>query len=240
MPFAQLGLRAGAFLVLPARRSDRRLRHQSGARAERHGPRRSSRSAPELIARSDWTRHEVTATLRGSYTAYDQTPELDRPAFDGKVTGRLDVTRNTALIGEGTLIVGTDNPGSPNVQAGLTRFPIYTTLGGTFGLTQRFNRIEVTAKGDGRAHRVPGLAVHRRHHRQQRRPRLQSLRRHAAHELRSDAGAQAVRRGRRRHARARSRSSTASACSATRPAGPLKGGTTFEFSRMLTGEAAIG
>jgi hypothetical protein len=33
------------------------------------------------------------------------------------------------------------------VQAGLTRFPIYTTLGGTFGLTQRFNRIEVTAKG---------------------------------------------------------------------------------------------
>ena len=103
--------------------------------------------SPELIARSDWTRHEVTATLRGSYTAYDKTPELDRPAFDGKVTGRLDVTRNTALIGEGILIVGTDNPGSPNVQAGLTRFPIYTTLGGTFGLTQRFNRVEVTVKG---------------------------------------------------------------------------------------------
>ena len=89
----------------------------------------------------------MTATLRGSYTAYDRTPELDRPAFDGKVTGRLDVTRNTALIGEGILIVGTDNPGSPNVQAGLTRFPIYTTLGGTFGLTQRFNRVEVTVKG---------------------------------------------------------------------------------------------
>ena len=57
------------------------------------------------------------------------------------------MTRETALIGEGMLIVGTDNPGSPNVQAGLTRFPIYTTLGGTFGLTQRFNRVEVTAKG---------------------------------------------------------------------------------------------
>ena len=33
------------------------------------------------------------------------------------------------------------------MQAGLTRFPIYTTLGGTFGVTQRFNRLEVTAKG---------------------------------------------------------------------------------------------
>ena len=36
--------------------------------------------APEVIAKSDWTRHEITATLRGSYTAYDKTPELDRPA----------------------------------------------------------------------------------------------------------------------------------------------------------------
>ena len=103
--------------------------------------------APELLARSDWVRHEVTATLRGSYTAYSQTPELDRPAFDGRITGRLDVTRNTALIGEGWLIVGTDNPGSPNVQAGLMRFPIYTTLGGSLGLLQRFNRVEVAVKG---------------------------------------------------------------------------------------------
>ena len=49
----------------------------------------------------------MTATLRGSYTAYGATPELDRPAFDGKVTGRLDVSRNTALIGEGTLVLAT-------------------------------------------------------------------------------------------------------------------------------------
>ena len=33
------------------------------------------------------------------------------------------------------------------MQAGLTRFPIFTTLGGTFGVTQRFNRVEVTVKG---------------------------------------------------------------------------------------------
>ena len=144
--FAPLGLRTGAFLVLPS------LEVTGGYDtnpARVPGGKASSlvTVSPELIARSDWTRHEVTATLRGSYTAYDRTPELDRPAFDGKVTGRLDVTRDTALIGEGTLIVGTDNPGSPNVQAGLTRFPIYTTLGGTFGLTQRFNRVDVTVKG---------------------------------------------------------------------------------------------
>ena len=144
--FAQLGLRTGAFLVLPAVEI-------IGGYDTNPGRTLNGRAsplitvAPELLARSDWVRHEVTATLRGSYTAYSQTPELDRPAFDGRVTGRLDVTRDTALIGEGLAIVGTDNPGSPNVQAGLVRFPIYTTLGGSLGVLQRFNRVEVAVKG---------------------------------------------------------------------------------------------
>jgi hypothetical protein len=145
-PYTQLGLRGGAFLVLPAVEVtggyDTNPARVPNARASFFGT-----VAPEVLAKSDWTRHEVTAALRGSYTTYDQTPELDRPSLDGKVTGRLDVLRNTSLIGEGTLIVGTDNPGSPNVQAGVTRFPIYTTLGASAGVTQRFNRIEVTAKG---------------------------------------------------------------------------------------------
>jgi hypothetical protein len=144
--FAQLGLRAGAFLVSPAVEIiggyDTNPARTPGGR-----PSALITVAPELLAKSDWSRHEVTAVLRGSYTAYSQTPELDRPAFDGKLAGRLDVTRNTALTGEGTLIVGTDNPGSPNVQAGLARFPIYTTLGGSLGLLQRFNRVEVAVKG---------------------------------------------------------------------------------------------
>ncbi len=144
--FAQLGVRAGAFLVSPA------VEVYGGydtnpARTPGGRPSAFVTVSPELIAKSDWQRHEVTATLRGSYTAYGQTPELDRPSADGKITGRLDVTRDTAIIGEGTLVVGTDNPGSPNVQAGLARFPIFTTLGSSLGVQQRFNRIEVTAKG---------------------------------------------------------------------------------------------
>src|SRR5262249_55374825 len=143
---AQLGLRTGAFVVSPAVEIiggyDTNPARTPNGRASP-----LITIAPELLAKSDWSRHEVTATLRGSYTAYSATPELDRRSRDGKVTGRLDVTRNTALIGEGTVVVGTDNPGSPNVQVGLVRFPIYTTLGGSLGLTQRFNRVEVAVKG---------------------------------------------------------------------------------------------
>jgi hypothetical protein len=45
------------------------------------------------------------------------------------------------------LRVATDNPGSPNIQAGLARYPVYTTLGGTFGVDQNFNRLQLSAGG---------------------------------------------------------------------------------------------
>ncbi len=114
------------------------------------------RIAPELLIATDWERHAIIADLRGSFTGYGQTfPSttgtaspapivLDRPDFTGKVDGRLDVTRDTRLLGELRLRVGTDNPGSPNIQAGLSKYPIYTTVGGSAGVEQNFNRLQVT------------------------------------------------------------------------------------------------
>ena len=145
-PFSQLGIRYGAFLVLPA--VEVTGGYDTGPGRVPGAPSSSFVVvAPELNVRSDWQRHEFTAALRGSYTTYQQVPELDRPTFDGKIAGRIDVTQNTRILLEGIGLLGTDNPGSPNVQAGLSRFPIYTTVGGTFGIAQRFNRLEVTAKG---------------------------------------------------------------------------------------------
>jgi hypothetical protein len=116
--------------------------------------------APEFLAVSDWDRHALVADLRGSFTGYgNQLPSsidggispaptnLDRPDFTGHVDGRLDVSRDTHITSEVRLRVSTDNPGSPNIQAGLASYPIYTTLGGTFGVDQNFNRLEVAAGG---------------------------------------------------------------------------------------------
>jgi hypothetical protein len=113
--------------------------------------------SPEFLAVSDWERHALVADLRGSFTGYggnltpnaDGTPlsaplDVDRPNFIGHVDGRLDVSRDTRLTAQGRLLVSTDNPGSPNVQAGLAKYPIYTTVGGTFGFDQNFNRLEVS------------------------------------------------------------------------------------------------
>jgi hypothetical protein len=113
--------------------------------------------APEFLAVSDWERHALVADLRGSFTGYGNTfpppndgtissapTNVDRPDFTGHVDGRLDVTHDTRLLAQMRLRVATDNPGSPNVQAGLAKFPVYTTLGGTFGFDQNFNRLQIS------------------------------------------------------------------------------------------------
>ena len=116
--------------------------------------------APEFLAVSDWERHALVADLRGSFTGYGNTfppptdgtissapVDIDRPDFTGHVDGRLDVTHDTRLLGQARLRVSTDNPGSPNIQAGLARYPVYTTLGGTLGVDQNFNRLQISAGG---------------------------------------------------------------------------------------------
>ena len=50
-----------------------------------------------------------------------------------------------ACSAQARLRVATDNPGSPNVQAGLARYPVYATFGGTFGVDQNFNRLQLSA-----------------------------------------------------------------------------------------------
>jgi len=114
--------------------------------------------APEFLAVSDWDRHALVADLRGSFTGYGNSlppiidgavspapTNIDRPDFTGHIDGRLDVSRDTHLTSELRLLVSTDNPGSPNIQAGLARYPIYTTLGGTLGVDQNFNRLDFYA-----------------------------------------------------------------------------------------------
>ena len=156
-PFGAVGDHAGSFLLKGAVELSAGYDTNPGRLAVPQGS-PFILVAPEFLAVSDWERHAVVADLRGSFTTYgnnltpnaDGTPlsapiDLDRPAFTGHVDGRLDVSRDTRLTAQGRLLVATDNPGSPNVQAGLARYPIYTTVGGTFGFDQNFNRLQVSA-----------------------------------------------------------------------------------------------
>jgi hypothetical protein len=145
-PFEPTGIHAGSFFLRPA------IEVLGGydTNATRTTRARGSSVlivAPELQARSDWSRHELKADLRGSYTAYGSTPSENRPFLDARVAGRVDVTRQTRLDLEGRYLIATDNPGSPDIPAGLARLPTYETVGATAGVAHRFNRLELALKG---------------------------------------------------------------------------------------------
>jgi hypothetical protein len=148
-PYAPLGIRAGAFDLFPA------VELIGGYNTD-PGQIPNGKAAwfytvaPELRTQSNWSRHELKVDLRGSYIGYspDETPSLNRPYLNGRVDGRIDVTHDSRVDLAGRVLVSTDNPGSPNLQAGLAKLPIYTTGGGTVGVGQRFNRFDVSIKGD--------------------------------------------------------------------------------------------
>ncbi len=148
-PYAQLGIRAGSFIFFPA--IDFIGGYSTNPGHEQGGPAAWLYTiAPELRGQSDWSRHELRVDLRSSYIGYtpDQTPTLSRPYLNTKVDGRIDVIQDTRIDLGGRVLVSTDNPGSPNLQAGLAKLPIYVVGGFAAGLGQRFNRFDISIKGD--------------------------------------------------------------------------------------------
>ncbi len=148
-PYAALGVRAGAFTLYPAIELTGGY-DTNAAQAAGGAAAKLYTVAPELQAQSNWLRHELKADLRGSYTGYspDQTPTLSRSAFNGKIDGRVDVTKFTRIDLGARALVSADNPSSPNLTAGLAKLPLFVTGGGDVGLGQRFNRFDISVKGD--------------------------------------------------------------------------------------------
>jgi hypothetical protein len=146
-PFDPLGIQVGAFNFKPAfdyaRGFDTNPARNSGPPAQSSW---FNIYTTDLLAVSNWDRHQVIATLRGSYATYDTMHALDRPNVDARLNTRIDVTRETQLLLEGRYLLFTDYPGSPNVQAGIAHLPLATDLGTTIGIGQQFNRLDVTLK----------------------------------------------------------------------------------------------
>jgi len=147
--YSPLGIRGGSFIFFPA--VELSAAYASNPSAVPHGAGSPYFVvAPELLVQSDWSRHSLTASIVSSYTDYTNgsfVPSLNRPYLNSKIDGRIDVTHDTQIVLENRVLVSTDNPGSPNLPAGLASLPIDTTLGGTLGVVQAFNRLIVSLKG---------------------------------------------------------------------------------------------
>jgi hypothetical protein len=146
-PYAPLGLRLGGFMVHSA--VEVRNGYDTNPNRSPTGstPSWFAEIAPELHARSEWSRHEVSADLLASYSWFPATQLANRPNIDAKLNGRFDIGTHDRIDTQGRFLLTTDYPGSPNLPFDIARLPIYTDLGGTVGYGHTFNRFDVELKG---------------------------------------------------------------------------------------------
>ena len=101
---------------------------------------------------SDFSSNSLTASLRGGYSDYFSVSSANRPDAVGVVDGRLDVTRDLSLNAEGRFAIETQRPGSPNLQTGIANAfvvgrPLITSYGGTLGIADQINRLGLSLRG---------------------------------------------------------------------------------------------
>jgi hypothetical protein len=250
-PFGAIGDYAGGFLVKSAVEMSGGYDTNPARTFEPHGLPLWV-VAPEFLALSDWERHALVADLRGSFTGYGGTLQpsidglanpapvnIDRPDFTGHVDGRLDVTHDFDLTAQTRLRVATDNPGSPNIQAGLARYPVFATFGGTFGFDQRFNRLQISggAAADRTIYQNSTLTDGETAANDDRNFNQYGGVSRASYELKPGLKPFVEAEGDTRvHDQALDRNGFARDSNG----GYVKGGTSFEFTRLLTGELAVG
>lgn len=149
-PYAPVGLRVGNINLFPVigesigydsnpNRVDRTSAGSKGSFV--------SQTEGELKIQSDWSRHELTGSLRGAYDEYPDQRSANRPEGAGNVALRLDVLRDTIVTTEGHYQLDTQRSDSPDLNAVVRERPIVNTEGGSVGVTQKFNRLALTLRG---------------------------------------------------------------------------------------------
>ncbi len=103
--------------------------------------------APVVSVRSQFDRHLLNADVRAAYIDDTQLQRLSHPTVDARVNGRYDFTDTTALNGEGHFMLDGDDPGTARFTGRFARIPLVSTTGGSVGVTQKVDPLEVSVKG---------------------------------------------------------------------------------------------
>ncbi|GJD70944.1 hypothetical protein MMMDOFMJ_3898 [Methylobacterium gnaphalii] len=146
--YAPLGIKLGTMTFLPAFTQSVGYDtnpDQTTTRAAKGSV--ALRSDAELLFRSDWSSSELSGELRGGYSDYPDNQMANRPNASGVTRMRIDVNRDTRVDLETRFLLDTQRTGSPDLGAAATSRPIFATYGASAGVTENFNRIQVTLRG---------------------------------------------------------------------------------------------
>jgi hypothetical protein len=105
-----------------------------------------------LAGVSDWSNHSFAGQMRLGYDEFFATPGANAPDGDGRFLARIDVARDTKINIDGNYALSTQYQTSPNLynngaSTQLASRPLVAVYGGGLGLSQIFNRTELTLRG---------------------------------------------------------------------------------------------
>jgi hypothetical protein len=146
-PYAQVGYRVGNLNLYPSIQESIGYDSNPNRLAPPAKGSFVSRTEGELRLQSDWSNHELAGFLRGAYSVYPEVKGADRPEGEGALRLRLDASRDTKFDVEGHYRLDTQRPGSPELNAPVTKRPLVSSFGASVGATQSFNRLQLELRG---------------------------------------------------------------------------------------------
>lgn len=147
-PYAALGVRIGSVTLRPGFTNS--IGYDTNPqRSSTPGAKGSpfARYEGDLDIRSDWNVHQLSGRLRGGYSQFFRESEASRPDGEGNLDLRLDATRDTRILLESRIRLDTQRPGSPDLSSAVQGRPQIWQYGGSAGVTHDFNRLQLTLRG---------------------------------------------------------------------------------------------
>lgn len=146
--FQPLGLRAGAFIVLPSveigiEYTDNALLAETGGRDDF-----IYTVQPEVRIESDWPRHSALLSLSSNHEFYDGNSTEDANEIEATGLVRIDVTRATDFNLRAGYALSQESRSSADVPDNATEEPDETTWDFAAGINHRFNRLTARLQGD--------------------------------------------------------------------------------------------
>jgi hypothetical protein len=154
-PFAPIGFDAGPLRAHAYAETDFGYNSNPNQAASGSSNLRGSSFAREevgLSGVSEWSNHSFTGAMRLGYDEFFATPSANAPDGDGKFIARIDVARDTKINIDGNYTISTQYQTSPNLynngaSTQLASRPLVANYGGGLGVSQDFNRTEITLRG---------------------------------------------------------------------------------------------
>ena len=146
--YAPLGIKFGTFTILPAIQQSIGYDTNPDQITNRLArPSMALRTDGEVTFRSDWSSSELSGDLRGGYIDYPDNQAASRPNGSGVTRLRIDANRDTRIDVEGRFVLDTQRAGTPDLAAAVATRPLVASYGTTAGVTERFNRMQVSLRG---------------------------------------------------------------------------------------------